>query len=439
MSEIVTTDWVGCYDETWHGEIVKSAFAHPAKFSRNLIQFIYRHAVIDGWVKRGDTVLDPFGGVALGALDATLKGLNWFGCELEDQWARIGNENILKWQKRYGGFAKGKAVLIKGNSLNLSHLLGRGELAMSVSSPPYINSLHGGQDGIDWEKAKQNGKDGGGHHKGASCHAVVGKSEGQLAGMPEGAFELAVSSPPFIQTPGGAKGINVTGYGPEGKDKVGERTYQARGAERDASNLETLKEGDFDLAVSSPPYETIATGAGGLNTKPAKKAGQQSGRKPTAASQNTDQRYGRGVGQLAIGTGETFWQSSRQIIEQVFLLLRPGGHAVFVCKDFVREKQRVPFSDNWQKLCEVVGFKCCCRHRAMQVESLGTNLLLEGGEHTKKREKKSFFRRNAEKHGSPKIDWEDVICLVKPACASGQEAGKGQKIIAGDARTSETG
>lgn len=28
-------------------------------------------------------------------------------------------------------------------------------------------------------------------------------------------------------------------------------------------------------------------------------------------------------------------------------------------------------------------------------------------------ERKSFFRRLAEKKGSPAIDWEDVICVVK--------------------------
>lgn len=321
MSDVPITDWKGCYDETWHGQIVKTAFGHPAKFSRNLIQCIYCHAVIEGWVKRGDKVIDPFGGVALGALDAMLKGLNWVGCELESQWALIGKENILKWQKRYGGFAKGKAVLIQGDSRNLAALLDRGDIALAVSSPPYINSLHNREDGIDWEKAKQNGEDGTGH------------------------------------------------YGPEGKDKVGERTYQARGAKRDDSNLETLKEGDFSLAVSSPPYETIATGAGGLNTKPAKKSGQQSGRKPTAASQRTDQRYGRGAGQLAIGTGDSFWTASRQIVEQVFLLLKPGSHAVFVCKDFVRNGKRFPFSDKWQTLCESVGLKNHLLHIGISIES----------------------------------------------------------------------
>lgn len=39
--------------------------------------------------------------------------------------------------------------------------------------------------------------------------------------------------------------------------------------------------------------------------------------------------------------------------------------------------------------------------------------LLDGGEHVQKKERKSFFRRLAEKKGSPAIDWEIVLCLEK--------------------------
>lgn len=52
-------------------------------------------------------------------------------------------------------------------------------------------------------------------------------------------------------------------------------------------------------AVCSPPYAAIAAGAGGLNTKPPKHAGQQSGRAADSASQTADQRYGKTEGQIA--------------------------------------------------------------------------------------------------------------------------------------------
>jgi hypothetical protein len=47
-------------------------------------------------------------------------------------------------------------------------------------------------------------------------------------------------------------------------------------------------------------------------------------------------------------------------------------------------------------------------------ESEPQHSLLGDGPKRKRREKKSFFRRLAEKKGSPKIDWETIVCLVKP-------------------------
>ena len=90
-----------------------------------------------------------------------------------------------------------------------------------------------------------------------------------------------------------------------------------------------------------------------------------------------------------------------------------GGVAIWVVKDFVRKGQRVPFSDQWLALCESIGFRLVCRHRAMLVKLGAKQKLLDGGEHQTVKERKSFFRRLAEKKGSPRIDWEDVICVVR--------------------------
>ncbi len=115
----------------------------------------------------------------------------------------------------------------------------------------------------------------------------------------DGKVDAVVSSPPFTQGYSSGGGINVKGYGADGKDKVGSRTYQALGGERIEGNLETMPLGTVDAVVGSPPYAEIASGAGGLNTKPPKQPGQQGGRSATSASQDTDQRYGSSEGQLA--------------------------------------------------------------------------------------------------------------------------------------------
>ena len=84
------SDWHKLYGEGWTGLIVPEAFAHPAKYSRALIRHIYQHLVDEGWLKPGDVVCDPFGGVALGALHAMKHGLHWVGVELEEKFVDLG-------------------------------------------------------------------------------------------------------------------------------------------------------------------------------------------------------------------------------------------------------------------------------------------------------------------------------------------------------------
>ena len=95
------------------------------------------------------------------------------------------------------------------------------------------------------------------------------------------------------------------------------------------------------------------------------------------------------------------------------IILAPGAVTIWVTKDFVRNKQRIPFSQQWAQLCEAAGFTLIEWHRASLVEDNGTQLGMFGEDRELRRERKSFFRRLAEKKGSPRIDWEDVLCLRK--------------------------
>jgi len=88
-------EWSGCYPSNWKGLVVTEAMAHPAKFSSKLIRKIYSHMQEEGWVTEGDNVLDPFGGVALGALEAMRLGLNWYGVELEEKFHQKGKQGML--------------------------------------------------------------------------------------------------------------------------------------------------------------------------------------------------------------------------------------------------------------------------------------------------------------------------------------------------------
>ncbi|MEE9365490.1 MAG: hypothetical protein V3W44_02290 [Dehalococcoidales bacterium] len=83
-------DWYGLYAGGWRKEISDESFSHPAKFARGLIGRIYRHALKQGYIKPGDTILDPFGGVGLGAVDALRHGVHWRGVDLEQPFVDLG-------------------------------------------------------------------------------------------------------------------------------------------------------------------------------------------------------------------------------------------------------------------------------------------------------------------------------------------------------------
>jgi hypothetical protein len=67
---MLNLDWYRCYVTKWQNEITPQSVVHPAKFSRKLIRRIYNFLLEAELLRAGDTVLDPFGGIGLGAADA---------------------------------------------------------------------------------------------------------------------------------------------------------------------------------------------------------------------------------------------------------------------------------------------------------------------------------------------------------------------------------
>jgi len=427
------TTWQGCYDAGWKGLIVEDAFAHPAKFSRNLIGRIYRHMIERGWLAPGMTVVDPFGGVALGALDAMANGLHWRGCELESRFVTLGQANIAEWTRRFGhSQGWGTAQLIQGDSRRLgdalalpraraAHPLPTGSVEAVVSSPPYSEGCArtGGKD-LHPERI-----DGG---KIGVVLESYGSSPGQLGAMPAGSVEAVVSSPPYADHLGdGSNGIDTTKMqrassgqkrGPGTKH---EKTFQSQagGYSKGLGNLGNLRPGSVDACVSSPPYEG-SLDRGVVDPAERVQLAREMGISNAEHISPIDMErigkrsqgdYGRTDGQLGGESSETFWSAAREIVLQCAAILRPGGVAAFVTKDFVRDKKRVPFSADWVKLCEACGFRLVEWVKASLVKDLGSHADLYGDVHHRKVERKSFFRRLAEKKGSPRIDEEDVLFL----------------------------
>lgn len=393
----VVDEWRGCYPSNWKGSVVAEAMTHPAKFSSRLIRRIYEHLLEEGWVKAGDGVIDPFGGVGLGALDAMRLGLHWTGVELEERFWKIGNENIALWNGRFGGMPRwGTAMLVNGDSRGLCQVI-RCQVSGAVSSPPYEEAIKNSEkgSGIDYSKAKEGGK-----KRTAGRESIAlgyGETEGQLGAMRAGGFSQALSSPPFLQSEGGTpepKAGGVIDARLQARHAAGNAA--ANGYGKSEGQLSSMNGEGFELAVkmgltNSENVSPIDMERAGLRT----------------------QEYGETAGQLGADSGDDFWMAARRIVEEVYAALEPGGHASWVVKDYVKNKQVVPFADQWRQLCEAVGFVTLHEHRAMLVHHKGKQTTLEGGVHEIKTESKSFFRRLAEKKGSPRIDWETVWCMEK--------------------------
>lgn len=472
--------WKGCYPSKWKGMIVPDAIRHPAKFSSRLISRIYEHMLSEGWLKPGDLVIDPFGGVALGALDAMRHGLRWRGVELEAKFAELGNQNIGFWNSKFSSMPHWcqDAIIFQGDSRHLLDVIAEAHTAETtppyandalghagvpneideqkrlysrigegsysgaakkagglVSSPPYAESIgNAEQSGIDWSKQKDrdtdhpHGWNGEGYSAAGAVgsppysearigqesgqeqvghHDQYGPTPGQLGAMNADGFESAISSPPFRQQSGGAhipKGMEITDPGLIDRHSAGNAASHGYG-ESDGQ-LANMGEGDFNSVVTSPPFENSDS------RKPGPALLQSSERHHVGTS-HFKQDWKPSDGNIANDSGDNFWLAARQIVEQVYLALRPGAHAVWVVKGFVKDKKIVDFPGQWQMLCEVVGFETVHIHHAMLTNHKGTSHTLDGGEVHHKTEAKSFFRRNGENKARAAKWWEESALTKK--------------------------
>jgi 16S rRNA G966 N2-methylase RsmD len=472
--------WQGCYDGSWKGVITPESFAHPAKMARGLLTRIFDYAFKQGWLRKGDIVADPFGGIGSTGIEGASRGCRVFLCELEPRFVALAETNFALHRRTWETCGDPLPVIVQGDSRRLCEVLGpvmadcvvssppfqesisldrsnaaerrrvareRGisaehispiemeklgmrhegaygqtpgqlgamkadDVAAVISSPPYASgTVHDGN-GIDESKLT-------GNKAGRNTQAKTegyGRSEGNIGNMPTGMVDAVVSSPPYAEclrgdgtqketaaesqakrlTPGGSLGQSqrTAGYG-------------------SAGNLGNLPTGSVaDYLVSSPPFE--ASLATNVNTIGFENITGNMHRKPGKTSPSeVKQDYGSTPGNVGNDTGATFWQAAKEIVQQCYQILKPGGVAFWVCKDFVRKRQRVPFSADWLRLCEACGFEVVEWVRASLVKRESQPGLF-GEEIVKTKSRKSFFRRLTEKKGSPPIDCEDVLIVRKP-------------------------
>ena len=394
--------WHNCYDRRWRDLMTPDALVHPAKFSAGLIDRIYTHGLAEGWWMRGDIIGDPFGGVAGGGIYAGYHGLNWIGVELEENFVGLGNANLSlhgpKWMALGGA---SRVALLQGDSRRFAEIVAADAI---LTSPPYADGLgHGGgrpihQPGQPGSVTLQGQKDG------------YGASAGQIGGLSAGRLDAVLTSPPYAETRMDGGGLNLSnehGGGSFGTyDKGATDVYRTQ---RSQQNIGNLGAGSIDGVITSPPFGDEQPCASQRRAK----ADYHGFTRGDGAKRDQIQRSAGNI--AALGASETYWQAMHQVYHQCLLSLRPGGVMAVVVKDFVKSKTRVLLCDQTSRLLAHLGFEPICRIHAMLVKEHRTAGLFH--EHVERTERKSFFRRLAEKKGSPRIDYEEVL-VVRKAVAS---------------------
>lgn len=346
----------GLYSEGWGDRLTPESYQHPAKIRPAVAREIFKYALERGWWKAGDVLIDCFGGIGGLLLTGGWAGLRMYGVELEQRFVDLCNANIELHAAGWDS-AHPRPVILHGDSRNLAALVG--EALGVVSSPPYESDGlgHPRGDGAVANDHARGFKQG---HTQGGLTDKYGSSPGNLGNLRPGSVDGLATSPPYaesLQNPGGGR-----------------------------------VEDGFGLGRSTPgvpcgPHSQIAQHSYGASPG-------QLGAMPPA-------------GQLGNERGPTFWQAARDIVAQCHAVLRDGAMTTWVCKNFVRNKQVVPFCDDWCRLLELCGFRVVERWRMWQ-RSKATQPDFYGGAEPVKQHL-GFFRRLAQAKGSPKIEWEECI------------------------------
>jgi hypothetical protein len=326
---------------------------------------------------------------------------------LEKTFVDLTTKNIALHARKLAALGCPQPVIIQGDSRNLSALLQEADLI--VSSPPFMETGTGADKESHNRQVITSGIPT--HRKGVAIGSTdYGTFPGQLGAMKPGSVDAILSSPPYAQTLKGdgtqaetaaeSRAKRITEGGSLGQSQ---RTqgYGSKG------NLGNLKPGDVSAIISSPPYEgSLSSGQCGIDLS---KAADPKDRRKRNDHSNVcvEQRYSRTKDNLGNSQGPTFWETARDIVAQCLQILRPGGYAIWVVKDFVRAKKRVDFTGDWRKLCEAVGFQTLHEHHAMLYKE-DRFIAFWGEEIIDRTNRNSFFRTLTNNKAGWAAYWEIV-------------------------------
>lgn len=371
----------------------------------------------NGRIEQGSVIGDAFGGIGTTGIIGAYHGMRVVSVELEKKFVSLARRNYALHSSKWKALGSPRPVILQGDSRAFHVLAGKTDSVLA--SPPYAGSVHDGN-GIDASKLT-------GNPAGPNSQAGnggYGQSAGQIGALKAGSVDGVVSSPPFLHARSDTtKSGRCTKGGPcqerEQSIAAGREGYGSS-----PGQIDSLPAGTVQGVVTSPPWEKNCEGVMKASkfkdpaafAEQARKTGHDASLKAKLKAMVADESrdsYGESPGQIGKESGETYWQAMNAVYHSCYQAIKPGGVLVLVVKDYVKAGKRVPLCDDTVRLIEHIGFQMVERVHAMLVkETVHADLF--GADIKQTSSRKSFFRRLAEKKGSPAIDYEEVLFARKP-------------------------
>lgn len=243
-----------------------------------------------------------------------------------------------------------------GNKENIGNLP-KGDIDVVVTSPPYAKAVSPFTGGAEVKPAIKIGCD--------NIRTGYSENPNNIGNLPKGDIDAVVTSPPYaksVSTKGDpkkrAERMKKAGYDPKtiigGKARCGEVDWQYS---EDTDNIGNLPQGNIDTIITSPPYEnTIREGQEGVNITSDK------GRWKRKFSGKEKPSYFESKDNLGNLKKKSYLSEMKKVYDQCFSVLKQGGLAVLVTKNFVRNYKMIRLDMDTILLMESCGFRLIDRY-----------------------------------------------------------------------------
>ena len=374
-----------------YASLLSHSVAHPAKMNTRLTEFLILELT-----KAGEIVLDPMSGTAQTGLIASINSRDAVCVELETKFHNWQLEAKKKLEAYQTFTAKGSLSCIQGDARKLSELL-RGNADAIVTSPPYSDMKKGKLDAEDWANRME--KFGStpdsrrerhipGRLKGAqSMSEGYSESPDNIGNLPMGEITAIITSPPYGKDvvphtslrPGDIQ--EVRGYSdnpknignlpidaiitsPPYSEGIGHKAGENASHEHEArlvmqekytnqmvseGNIATLKLGEIDAVITSPPYEKTVKDHGKSD-----RANKINIEKNNTSSFSYNADNPDNIGNKA---KETYLEAMLEVYSEMFKVLKTNGVAAVIVKPFIRNRMVVDLPYQTWLLMQKCGFQ----------------------------------------------------------------------------------